>query len=43
LVQAGCAIEIEILDHVIIGRPDQHNADGFIDVCESGMVDFAAS
>jgi DNA repair protein RadC len=43
LIQAGRAIEIEVLDHVIIGRPDQHNADGFISVRESGMVDFATS
>ena len=40
LVEAGKIIGINILDHVIIGRPSEANREGFLSLRESGIVSF---
>ncbi len=42
MVEAGKIIEIKIMDHVIIGRPAEHNVDGYISLRETGMINFDA-
>lgn len=39
LVEAGKTLEIEVLDHVIIGRPAEGRA-GYFSMRESGLVSF---
>jgi len=41
LIEAGRIMDIEILDHVIIGRPFDRNPQGFTSLRESGLVSFA--
>lgn len=41
MVEAGRILGIPVLDHVIIGRPDQNNPKGFLSMRESGMIIFA--
>ena len=41
LVEAGRIIGIEVLDHVIIGRPDSTRAQAFLSLRESGLVTFS--
>ena len=43
LIEAGRIIDIEILDHVIIGRPNERNPQGFTSLRESGLVSFSAT
>lgn len=43
LIEAGRIIDIEILDHVIIGRPTDRNPQGFTSLRESGLVSFTAT
>ncbi len=40
LVDAGKLMEIEVLDHVIIGRPSPEDSQGFCSLRESGLVEF---
>ena len=42
LIEAGRIMDIEILDHVIIGQPAPHNPAGFTSLRESGLVSFAS-
>ncbi len=41
LIEAAKILDIEILDHVIVGRPGPANAAGFTSLRESGTVSFA--
>ncbi|MGA1192953.1 MAG: RadC family protein [Kiritimatiellia bacterium] len=41
LIEAGRVMDIEVLDHVIVGAPGRDNADGFTSLRESGVVSFA--
>jgi DNA repair protein RadC len=41
LIEAGRVMDIEVLDHVIVGAPGRGNADGFTSLRESGVVSFA--
>ncbi len=41
LIEAAKILDIEILDHVIVGRPGPTNAAGFTSLRESGTVSFA--
>ncbi len=43
LVEAGRVVEIEVLDHVIIGQAAAGRAEDFISLRESGLVEFRAS
>ncbi len=40
LVEAGKIININVLDHVIIGRPQRDGDPGFLSMRESGLIDF---
>ena len=40
LVEAGRIVEIQVLDHVIIGRADEGGASGFYSLREGGVVAF---
>lgn len=44
MVEAGKVVDIEILDHVIVGRPspDGHSSRGFISLRESGLISFGS-
>jgi len=42
LVEAGRIIGIEVLDHVIIGRPDATRTQAFLSLRESGLVTFGS-
>jgi DNA repair protein RadC len=41
LIEAGRVMDIEVLDHVIVGASGRGNADGFTSLRESGVVSFA--
>jgi DNA repair protein RadC len=41
LVEAGRILGIEVLDHIIIGRPDPSRVQPFLSLRESGLVAFA--
>lgn len=43
MIDAGRVMNIEILDHIIIGRPNAHNAAGYLSIRESGMVAFTTT
>ena len=43
MVEVARAIDIQILDHVIIGRPGPHNLTSHLSLRESGLVSFATS
>lgn len=40
LVEAGKVLDIEVLDHVIVGRTNDTNYRGFLSLRESGLVSF---
>lgn len=40
LVQAGKLMDIDVLDHVILGRPGGEEPTGFVSLRESGLVEF---
>jgi len=42
LVEAGKVVDIEVLDHVVIGRRSAHDGRDFISLRESGLVAFGA-
>jgi DNA repair protein RadC len=42
LIEVSRVMDIEILDHVIIGRPSDRNPQGFTSLRESGLVSFTA-
>ena len=44
LVEAGRVLDIRVLDHVVIGRPNAagNGTPGFLSMRESGLVDFSA-
>jgi DNA repair protein RadC len=42
LIEAARLIEIPLLDHVIIGRPDENNSQGFLSLRETGLCEFDA-
>jgi DNA repair protein RadC len=41
LIQAGKLMDIEVLDHVILGRPQPDEPSGFVSLRESGLVAFS--
>ena len=41
LVEAGRIVDIQVLDHVILGRRHTDGTDDFISLCEAGVVDFS--
>ena len=41
LIEAGRILDIRVLDHVIIGRPDASRPKGFLSLREEGLVSFA--
>ena len=43
LIEAARIIDIELLDHVIIGRTNDRNPTGFLSLRESGLVSFTAT
>jgi len=40
LVEAGKIVDIDVLDHVILGQPSEDNPDGYLSLRESGLVEF---
>ncbi len=40
LIAAGKTMEIDVLDHIIIGRKTCESANDFFSLCESGLVEF---
>jgi DNA repair protein RadC len=40
LMEAGRTMEINVLDHIIIGRKTREGADDFLSLRESALVDF---
>ena len=40
LVEAGRVIGINVLDHVIVGKPSEQNPGGFVSLRESGLIQF---
>ena len=40
LIEAGKLLEIQVLDHIIIGRPTVEDPKGFCSLRESGLVEF---
>lgn len=40
LIDAGRILDIEVLDHVVIGSPNDRNPAGFTSLRESGLVSF---
>lgn len=40
IIEAGRVMDIDVLDHVIVGAPGRGAADGFTSLRESGMVSF---
>jgi len=43
LIEVAHIIDIELLDHVIIGRPNDRNPSGFTSLRESGLVSFTTT
>lgn len=43
LIEAGRIMDIEVLDHVVIGTPNDRNPAGFTSLRESGLVSFSAT
>jgi len=43
LIEVSRVIDIELLDHVIIGRPNDRNPAGFTSLRESGLVSFTTT
>ncbi|HMO03136.1 MAG TPA: DNA repair protein RadC [Kiritimatiellia bacterium] len=41
LVEVGRVVDIEVLDHVIVGQKSDRNPQGFISLRESGLVSFS--
>jgi len=41
MIEAGRLLDIEVLDHVVIGRPETGPASGYTSLRESGMVAFS--
>jgi DNA repair protein RadC len=43
LIEVGRIMDIEVLDHVIVGTPSDRNPSGFTSLRESGLVSFATT
>ncbi len=43
LIEVGRVVDIEVLDHVIVGITSERNPQGFTSLRESGLVSFSAS
>ncbi len=41
LVEAGRIVDIQVLDHVIIGRRHEDSGSDYMSLCEAGVVDFS--
>lgn len=40
MIEAGRIMDIQVLDHIVLGRPSDQNPAGFISLRESGLVSF---
>jgi len=43
LIEVGRIMDIEVLDHVVVGTPSDRNPNGFTSLRESGLVSFTAT